>query len=349
MRVAPDSASALLVQKAPPKYPDAAVKAGIQGEVVLKVVTSYSGDVEEVTVVSGDPALSQAAADVVKQWKYKPYQVEGSPTEMETHVTINFKLKSHPQPAALPLGTFSHNAYPNDYFGILYPLSRDWVRETDLMRSKLASEGASTGTYVLLAAIHIPQDSDPLRADSSFTVLAVTRAAASSQDCKQYLELVANSAESQKAGKQKGEMTQFTIAGHDFYRSDLEYRHGVDHRTFLCTAIKDSLVQWNIVGWSKQAIETAVSTLNSMTPLPSTAQPGPRLAPGDDPNAPKRVPVMMGVSAGLLVKKVVPVYPPEARNNRIEGSVVMKALINKTAILKTWKSSRVRWNSCHPL
>jgi len=106
-----NTASALIVQKAPLKYPDAARNAGVQGTVVLQVVTTYSGDVKELTVVSGDPVLAQAAADAVKQWKYKPYLVEGSPTEMETQVSVNFHLKASPPPAPPPpLGTFRDDA-----------------------------------------------------------------------------------------------------------------------------------------------------------------------------------------------------------------------------------------------
>ncbi len=330
VKVSPDVASALVVQKGPLSYPDAARNAGIQGPVVLGVVTNYSGDVEEVTVVSGDPALAPGAADAVKKWKYKPYLVEGLPVEMETQVTINFHLTPHSQPAAAPLGTFRDNAYFNEYFSLYYPLSRDWVRETDLMRSKSASEGNAQGAAVLLAAVHIPQDTDPLKADSSFTVLAVNRSGTPPQDCQHYLEALANDVQSRKEGQQKGDVSQFTIAGHDFYRRDFEYRRGVDHRTFLCTSSNDYLLQWNIVGWSKQAIETAVSTLQSMTasaPL-SPPVPPPPTQGGQQPAT--QVRVSQGVSMGLLIKRVAPIYPMDARYERIQGTVRMRAVINKT-------------------
>jgi len=328
VQVGADTASALVVQKAPITYPGAARNAGIQGTVVLRVVTSYSGDVEEVTVISGDPALAQAAATAVKQWKYKPYLPEGLPAEMETQVSVNFHLKTSPPPTAPPLGAFHDDAYSNDYFGIFYPLSRDWVRETDLIRGKLTSEENAQGPYVLLAAVHIPQDTDPLRADSSFTVLAEKRSGTrSSQDCRQYLEVLASNLRSQKEGKQKGDVSQFTIAGHDFYRGDFEFRHGIDHRTFLCTSVKDYLLHWNIVGWSKQAIETAVSTLSSMSPSSSPPQPPP--ATVEPPKVPTQVQVSQGISAGLLIKRVQPVYPLEARSAHIQGSVRMSAVINR--------------------
>jgi TonB family protein len=329
-RVDTETASALVVQKAPIDYPVVARDAGIQGTVVLKVVTNYSGDVQEVTVVSGDPALAQAAVESVKHWKYKPYQLEGLPAEMETLVSINFHLKIPTQPAPAPLGQFRDNGYSNAYFGIYYPLSRDWVRETQLMRSKLASEGKADGKYVLLSAVHIPQDTDPLKADSSFTVYALSGTGVPAPDeCKHYLELVAENLRTQKEGQQKGDVIQIAIAGHNFYRGDYEYRHGVDHGALLCTAIKDYLVQWNIEGWSKQAIETAVSTLNLMTSLPPISLQS--LDPPTEPSkAPKQVQVAQGASTGLVIKRVQPVYPPEARYEHIQGSVRLGAIINKS-------------------
>jgi TonB family protein len=330
------TAAAMLVQKSPLTYPESARKARIEGKVVLRIVVGESGDVKEVTVVSGDPLLGQAAADAVKQRKYKPYLLDGSPAEMETQAIFNFALKpSAPAPVDPPLGSFRENAYSNDYFGVYYPLSSDWVRETDLMRKRLASEGNNLDTYVLLAAVHIPQNTEPLRADSSFTVYAISNPDA--HDCRGYLERTASNLQSQKEGKQKGDISHFTIAGHDFYRVDFEFRTSVDHRTFLCAPIKDYLLRWNIVGWSRQAIETAVSTLNSMTAAPPPATPPKDSSPPvpesrelSTGSQAKKVQLGPGVAIGLLIKRVTPIYPQEAKNAHIQGTVRLKAVISKT-------------------
>src|SRR5499427_9942639 len=44
---------------------------------------------------------------------------------------------------------------------------------------------------------------------------------------------------------------------------------------------------------------------------------------------PQRVRVSLGVSQGLLVRKVNPTYPPLARQARIQGTVVLQAQISK--------------------
>ena len=53
---------------------------------------SKTGNISEVKILSGDPQLSQAAVTAVKQWKYKPYLLNGEPVEIQTQVTVNFKL-----------------------------------------------------------------------------------------------------------------------------------------------------------------------------------------------------------------------------------------------------------------
>jgi TonB family protein len=92
VRVSQGVSNGLLVNKVQPVYPSEARAAGIQGNVVLKVEITQAGDVEDVELVSGDPILASAAIDAVKQWKYKPYLLNGNPVNVETQVIVNFAL-----------------------------------------------------------------------------------------------------------------------------------------------------------------------------------------------------------------------------------------------------------------
>jgi len=56
----------LLVKKVAPHYPEAARRAGIQGSVLVQAHIDTNGDVVNLRVVSGDPALAAAAIDAVK-------------------------------------------------------------------------------------------------------------------------------------------------------------------------------------------------------------------------------------------------------------------------------------------
>jgi periplasmic protein TonB len=82
----------LLVKQPQPVYPPAAMRMRIEGTVELSATISKDGNISAVKILSGDPQLAHAAVDAVKQWKYKPYLLNGEPVEIQTQVTINFKL-----------------------------------------------------------------------------------------------------------------------------------------------------------------------------------------------------------------------------------------------------------------
>jgi len=86
-----------IVTKVAPVYPPLARQAHIQGTVVLKATISKTGDVENLQLISGHPMLAPAAIEAVKQWKYKPYLLNGDPVEVETNVTVNFELADPPK------------------------------------------------------------------------------------------------------------------------------------------------------------------------------------------------------------------------------------------------------------
>jgi periplasmic protein TonB len=82
----------LLLKKVQPAYPRNAILMRIEGAVELMATISKTGDITHIKIVSGDSQLTRAAAEAVKQWKYKPYLLNGEPVEIQTQVTINFKL-----------------------------------------------------------------------------------------------------------------------------------------------------------------------------------------------------------------------------------------------------------------
>jgi len=75
-----------------PLYPQMARMARVQGAVILQAVISKNGAIENLRVVSGHPMLQQSALDAVRQWRYRPYLLNGEPVEVETQITVNFSL-----------------------------------------------------------------------------------------------------------------------------------------------------------------------------------------------------------------------------------------------------------------
>jgi TonB family protein len=92
IRVSQGVMRALLITKVQPKYPDLARVARIQGTVVLKAWIDTNGDIEDLALLSGHPMLVAAATDAVKQWKYKPYILNGQPAKVETSISVDFQL-----------------------------------------------------------------------------------------------------------------------------------------------------------------------------------------------------------------------------------------------------------------
>jgi protein TonB len=92
MTVSQGVSQGLLIKKTSPSYPSSALRLGIEGPVQLLATISKTGSISSVKILNGDPGLAHAAAEAVKQWKYKPYLLDGAPVEIQTQVTVNFKL-----------------------------------------------------------------------------------------------------------------------------------------------------------------------------------------------------------------------------------------------------------------
>jgi protein TonB len=92
IKVSQGVAQGLLVTKVPPVYPAQAITARIQGAVVLQANITKDGNIAGLKVLSGDGVLAKAALAAVQQWKYKPYFLDGNPVEIQTQITVNFRL-----------------------------------------------------------------------------------------------------------------------------------------------------------------------------------------------------------------------------------------------------------------
>lgn len=87
-----DSAHELLLEQVQPSYPERALKAGLQGAVVLQAWIGKDGSIQDLKLINGPLLLGQAAVKAVRQWRYKPYLRNGVAVDAETYITVNFKL-----------------------------------------------------------------------------------------------------------------------------------------------------------------------------------------------------------------------------------------------------------------
>jgi len=95
VRVSQGVTQGMVISKVAPIYPLDAKAARIEGSVVISVIIGKDGNVQSERLVSGHPLLAPAAMDSVKQWKYRPYLLNGNPVEVDTQITVNFTLASN--------------------------------------------------------------------------------------------------------------------------------------------------------------------------------------------------------------------------------------------------------------
>jgi periplasmic protein TonB len=82
----------MLIAPIRPVYPAIAKAAGVQGTVIVEAIISRTGTIESLHVVSGPQMLQAAALDAIREARYQPYRLNGVPTEVETRITVNFRL-----------------------------------------------------------------------------------------------------------------------------------------------------------------------------------------------------------------------------------------------------------------
>lgn len=221
-------------------------------------------------------------------------------------------------------------------FGLIYPLSNDWVRATELLRRRVESSTSAPNFDILLAGVFVPKSN--LSATNPFFSLRAYRQPAT--DCKKSLEAMIAHSQGKK-DQPEGGVEEFSVAGRGYFRVNLARGIGGRHQCVICTTANGYLLVWNAGAPNEKGLDAIVATLNSIKVLPqrSAAESAPSNRPKDgaaegppskpDAAQPERVKVLGGVTSGLLIKRVNPIYPADARAAYTQGTVVLRAEISK--------------------
>jgi protein TonB len=92
MKVTRSEAMSAATTKPPPAYPAIAKQLRVEGEVQVQVVIGEEGKVEGATAVSGNPILTKAAVETVKDWKFTPFKNNGKNVKAQTVLSFVFKM-----------------------------------------------------------------------------------------------------------------------------------------------------------------------------------------------------------------------------------------------------------------
>jgi TonB family protein len=148
-------------------YPLEAAQKGIQGQVLVRIVVSETGQVADAEVISGDPVLAKSALEAVKKWEFKPFIKNGKPIKVATKVPVDFafeekvkdvrdeKPETEPRPASASVavpkrvrvsqgvtrGLLIHKVQP------IYPLEArsNGIQGTVILRALIGKDGRIHG------------------------------------------------------------------------------------------------------------------------------------------------------------------------------------------------------------
>ncbi len=108
LNVSQGVSAGLLLAPIQPIYPRIAVSAGVQGTVVVTATISKEGRITGLRVLSGPQMLQQAAAEAIREARYRPYLLNGQPTDVVTTISVNFRLGNQAEQLARGGGLWRH-------------------------------------------------------------------------------------------------------------------------------------------------------------------------------------------------------------------------------------------------
>jgi TonB family protein len=299
--------SGLLIRRVQPVYPPLARQARIQGTVILRATITTSGDVVNLQLISGHPMLAPAAIEAVKQWKYRPYMLNGEAVPVQTEIQVNFRLADEP------------DAVVGDSPGMIN------FKPPVTCRPEAASDTATSPCVRVSEAVM--RATRIQKVDPNYPPLALQT-------------------------RIQGEVILNVFIDTNGDISDVKLISG--HPTLSPAAI-EAVRQWRYTPYLLNGSPVNVQTMVRLkfiippdnesqgsvidTPLVSDspiANPLPEavtgeIAPVPQPaiGVPKRIRVSSGIAQGLLTTKVNPEYPPDAREARIQGVVILKVQIDE--------------------
>jgi TonB family protein len=92
LRISHGISEGVLVKKVNPVYPSQALHLRREGVVKILASITKTGSIASAKLLAGDPILGAAAVTAVKQWKYQPYTLNGEPSQVDTQISVSFKL-----------------------------------------------------------------------------------------------------------------------------------------------------------------------------------------------------------------------------------------------------------------
>lgn len=87
----------ITVHRVLPEFPAGADKSLVNERVVAWVLVDYDGTVKSVKIREGNAALAETAVEAIKQWRFRPYTIDGKSVQVESQIILKFRKKGAEQ------------------------------------------------------------------------------------------------------------------------------------------------------------------------------------------------------------------------------------------------------------
>jgi TonB family protein len=148
-----------LLEAAPPDYPEELREQGVVGKVVIKIVIDKAGAVIAATPMEGNEQLANVTIAAVRQWKFRPYNFENKPVEVETTASVIFSKtspyvtasKPYPRPMEFRVAPGVAEANLIQKVEPRYPLEaqRKHIQGDVILGVRISREGEITGLTII--------------------------------------------------------------------------------------------------------------------------------------------------------------------------------------------------------
>jgi TonB family protein len=291
-----------LVKKTQAVYPIEAAKDRLQGQVIIKIVVSEAGDVEQADVLSGNPVLAEAALHAVKKYKFKPFIRNGKAVKVSTNLPFDFAYSENIK-----------DIQPKDTIEISVPQTQGPIAASS--NSSSSAESSRSG-----------QVPDSLTLEALNQIQAAYPAGAATQ----------------KVGGMVTLRLSISQSG------EVESVETINGSPILAESATGAVRQWKFKTWIDKKYVPVRAWADIKFDFKIPAEKNGASSNGGQSSAlsvegtiirsgemATRAHLSQGVTTGLILHKVQPVYPPAAKAAHIQGTVVIHVVISKEGTINS--------------
>jgi TonB family protein len=228
-------------------------------------------------------------------------------------------------------GIIVSNTYANEFLGFWFPIPDGWqVNRESAGAGREGEAKRITGGGLELLVI----DRGDRKHGGSRIVISAMDATGYSAGTPAFASSFVRGPIGATGGEVLREALPVDFAGQHFFRGDYrqDFKGGSQWGAFVCTKFNGYFIGWTFVTYSAEELESLVDSLHGLSFRDQSVPIVGGIVVSHLPAGvarPQRIRVSTRVSENLLIKRIEPDYPENARQKHVEGSVTLIGLIDK--------------------